>query len=253
MIYQTSRFDYEVFESNLNYEQLFFEVDKNIKIHGVLFKPDSLPVIGTIFHYSGKGMHLNSSMQNSYKPLLEKGFQIFCFERRGFGKSNGEATNSLTLKKDALSVFDNVSKLDEVVNKPIIIWGQSLGGSFAVMNAVERQKNIGGLILEGTFSSFPDIGKVYAGALNLENFKWTVPLIMNNDFPAEKGVRNLSVPTVIIHSISDNLVPYELGRKIYEAANKNNTKFWEIDSKHIMGIYDYEEHYVGYFLRMIED
>lgn len=123
MIYQTSGFDYEVFESNLNYEQLFFEVDKNIKIHGVLFKPDSLPVIGTIFHYSGKGMHLNSSMQNSYKPLLEKGFQIFCFERRGFGKSNGEATNSLTLKKDALSVFDNVSKLDEVVTNQLSFGG----------------------------------------------------------------------------------------------------------------------------------
>ena len=253
MIYQTSGFDYEVFESDLNYEQLFFEVDTTIKIHGVLFKPDSLPVIGTIFHYSGKGMHLNSSMQNSYKPLLEKGFQIFCFERRGFGKSNGEATNSLTLKKDSLFVFDAVSILDDVANKPIIIWGQSLGGAFAVMNAVERPEDINGLILEGTFSSFPDIGKVYAGALNLENFKWTVPLIMNNDFPADKGIENLTVSTVIIHNKSDKQVPYELGRKIYEAANKNITKFWEIDSKHIMGIYDYEEHYVGEFMRLIKE
>jgi len=121
------------------------------------------------------------------------------------------------------------------------------------MNAVERPEDINGLILEGTFSSFPDIGKVYAGALNLENFKWTVPLIMNNDFPADKGIKNLTVSTVIIHNKSDKQVPYELGRKIYEAANKNITKFWEIDSKHIMGIYDYEEHYVGEFMRLIKE
>ena len=48
-----------------------------------------------------------SSVQESYKPLLKKGFQVFCFERRNFGKSNGEANNSLVLKKDDLFIFDS--------------------------------------------------------------------------------------------------------------------------------------------------
>lgn len=252
MIYQTNGFDYEIFQSDLNFEQLFFNVDDNVKLHGVLFKPDSIGIIGTIFHYSGKGMHLNSSMQESYKPLLKKGFQIFCFERRGFGKSNGNANNSLTLKKDALFIFDKIVSMENVAEKPIIIWGQSLGGTFATMNANKRQNKINGLILEGTFSSFPDIGKVYANALNLEKFKWIVPLIMNNDFPAKAAIKNIIIPTVIIHNKTDKQVPYELGKKIFEAANKNNTEFWDIDSKHIMGIYDYEDKYVEIFMKMIE-
>jgi alpha-beta hydrolase superfamily lysophospholipase len=251
MIYQMNGTDYIEFKSVLNYEEFYFDVDKNVKLHGVLFKPDSIASIGTIVHYSGKGMHLMSSIQESYKPLLKKGFQVFCFERRNFGKSNGEANNSLTLKKDALFIFDQVTKLDNVAKKPIIIWGQSLGGAFATMNAKERQGEIKGLILEGAFSSFPDIGKVYAKALNLEKFKWIVPLLMNNDFPAEKEIVELTIPTIILHSKSDEQVPYELGIKIFESANKNNTKFWDIDGKHITGIYDYEDKYVGEFIKMI--
>lgn len=98
MIYQINGIDYAEFKSDLNYEEFYFDLDKSVKLHGVLFKPDSIASIGTIFHYSGKGIHLMSSIQDSYKPLLNKGFQVFCFERRNFGKSNGEVNNSLTLK-----------------------------------------------------------------------------------------------------------------------------------------------------------
>lgn len=147
MIYQMSGTNYVEFKSELNYEEFYFDVDKNVKLHGVLFKPDSITPIGTIFHYSGKGMHLNSSMQESYKPLLNKGFQVFCFERRDFGKSNGQATNTLTLKKDALSIFDKIVAMENVSEKPVIIWGQSLGGTFATMNANQRQEKVSGLII----------------------------------------------------------------------------------------------------------
>lgn len=251
MIYKMNGTHYTEFTSKLNYQEFYFNVDKDVKLHGVLFKPDSIEPIGTIFHYSGKGMHLMSSIQKSYKPLLKKGFQIFSFERRNFGKSTGEANNSLILKKDALFIFDKVTEMNDIKGKPIIIWGQSLGGAFATMAASQRQEKVKGLILEGTFSSFPDIGKVYARMLKLENFKWIVPLIMNNDFPAEEEIKNLKIPTLILHSKSDVQVPYQLGRNIYNAANKTNTKFWDIESKHIMAIYDYEDRYVEEFIKMI--
>ncbi|OEK04935.1 alpha/beta hydrolase [Roseivirga misakiensis] len=251
MIYQVNGSEYAEFSSQSSFEEFFFEVDDDVKLHGVLFKPSSEEAIGTIFHYSGKGMHLMSSIQKSYEPLLKKGFQVFCFERRGFGQSTGEAKNSVTLKEDALNVFDQVARLDEVAQKPLIVWGQSLGGAFATMTAKERQNKIDGLVLEGTFGSFPDIGKVYARALNLERFKWVIPLIMNNDFPAKEAIQALTIPVIISHSKNDDQVPYELGREIFEASNKSTTDFWDVDSKHIMAIYDYEEKYVNDFLNML--
>ena len=252
MIYQMNDTNYMEFKSELNYQEFYFDVEKDVKLHGVLFKPDSALVVGTIFHYPGNGMNLMCYVQDSYKPLLKKGFQVFCFERRDFGKSNGAADNSLTLKHDALFVFDKVAQFDNVSTTLMIIWGQSLGGAFATMNAKERQDKIKGLVLEGTFNSFPDIGKVYAKALKLENFKWIVPLLMNNDFAAEDEITELTIPTIIIHSKLDEQVPYELGQKLFESANKENTKFWKINGKHIRDIYDNEEQYVDEFIKMIQ-
>ncbi|MCF6240881.1 MAG: alpha/beta fold hydrolase [Bacteroidales bacterium] len=251
MIYQTGN-NYEVFESSFKHKELYIPLEKDIKIHAVLFKPDSIKPIGTIFHHLGNGMTLINS-QKLYKPLINNGFQIFAYERRGFAKSTGNDDNSIILKNDAITIFDKFLELKDVKNTKIIIWGQSLGGTFATMNAVERQSKIEGLILEGTFSSFPDMGKVYARLLNLENFKWLIPLLMNNDFPAEKEIKEINKPTIIIHSISDDQVPFELGKKLYDSSNKSNTEFWKIDGKHIDGMNKYEKEYVEKFMKLIND
>lgn len=250
MIYKTNGIDYNALATDFDHEEYYYKRDEDVKIHGVFFKTDLPNPKATIIHYPGKGMHLQST-QKYYKSLLSKGFQIFSFERRGFGKSTGLANNSLILKEDALYVFDEILKHESVIHTPIIIWGQSLGGAFATMNTAARQEKIAGLILEGTFSSFPDIGKVYARALHLENFKGVVPLLMNNDFPAEKEIKKITKPVVIIHSKTDQQVPYELGRKLYNASNFSSTQFWEIKGKHIRGIFDYEEKYITLFEKMI--
>lgn len=251
IIYQINGVEYAEFKSNFNYDEFYFNVEDNVVLHGVLFKPDSIKPKATIFHYSGKGMHL-MSVQSSYEPLLKEGFQIVCFERRNFGKSTGKAESSMVLKNDALYTFDKLLENKSIKDRPIIIWGRSLGGAFATMIAKERNSKIKGLILEGTFSSFPDIGKVYAKALNLENFKWVVPLIMNNDFPSEKNIQKITKPIVIIHSVSDNEVPFYLGQKLYKVSNKNNTEFWKIEGKHIRGLKNYEQEYVSKFNSLIK-
>lgn len=249
MIYQTVN-DYEIFESDFNHDELYITVEKDIQIHAVLFKPPSNP-IGTIFHHLGNGMTLLNA-QNMYEPLINRGFQIFAYERRGFAKSTGNDDNSIVLKNDALKVFDYFLELDEVKNTEVIIWGQSLGGAFATLNAAERQDKVNGLILEGTFNSFPDVGKFYASVLHLEKFEWLVPFLMNNDFPAEIVIRKINKPIYIIHSVSDDQIPFELGQKLYFSSNKSTTEFWKIDGKHIDGIKEYEEKYVNKFISLLK-
>ncbi len=248
MIYQTTN-SYEKFDSYIDFEEFFIPLEENIKIHAILFQPPSKP-IGTIFHHLGNGMTLINA-QKQYGPLIKKGFQIFAYERRGFAKSTGNDANSITLRNDALKIFDVFSELEHVKNTKIILWGQSLGGAFATMNVAERQDKVEGLIVEGTFTSFPDIGKAYAYIFHLENFKWLVPLMMNNDFPAEKEIKKIIKPVVIIHSTEDSQVPFELGENLYNSSNKENTQFWKIDGPHIAGMNEYEEEYVEIFMKML--
>ncbi len=251
IIYQTGN-SYEKFESRFNHDELFIPLGNDAKIHAVLFKPDSIKPIATIFHHLGNGMTLMNS-QKEYNSLIDKGFQVFAYERRGFAKSTGIDDNSVVLKNDAILIFDYFIELEAVKNTKIIIWGQSLGGTFATMNAAERQEEIAGLILEGTFSSFTDMGKVYARLMNLENFKWLIPLLMNNDFPAEDEIKEITKPIIIIHSIDDDQVPFSLGKKLYNSANKSNTVFWKIDGKHLDGMNKYEKDYTERFLSLIEE
>jgi hypothetical protein len=248
MIYQINN-ENEVFESKFNHEELFISIEKDIKIHAVLFKPKTKP-IGTIFHHLGNGMTLISS-QLDYEPLINKGFQIVAYERRGFAKSEGKEVNNIILKDDAIRIFNEFLELEAVKNTDVIIWGQSLGGAFAAVNGAERQDKIKGIIVAGTFNSFPEIGKKIASLLNLENFKWVVPLIMNNDFPAEEEIKKINKPIVIIHRISETQVPFELGQNLFNSSNKSTTEFWNIDGEHINGMYGYEEIYVSKFMRLI--
>jgi len=39
---------------------------------------------------------------------------------------------------------------------------------------------------------------------------------------------------------------------VVQSLNRSVTKFWNIDSKHIMGVYDYEEKYLGEFIKVIK-
>ncbi|MEE9364851.1 MAG: alpha/beta hydrolase [Cellulophaga sp.] len=237
---------YKVLETKLEYKDLYFDLDSEIRIHGVLFKPDTTEIIATIYHHLGQGLTAEYTKQ-FYKPLLDNGFQVFAVERRGDGNSNGISNNLLTLKKDALSVFDSFIERKDVKNKPIIIWGQSLGGAFATMNASERNDKINGLIIEGTFNSLTRVGQHF-----VPQIKYLIPLILNDDFPAEKEIKKITQSIVIIHSEDDDQIPITLGEELYNASNKTNTSFWKIRGEHIEGILNYEKEYITKFKQLIK-
>lgn len=244
-IYKTNSGKTE-FKSLFKHKELMLELNDRTKIHAALFMRDSVAVKATIFHHLGNGMDLNTA-QLMYKPLLKDGFQIFTYERRGFGGSTGEDDNTIQLKADALEIFDKFKTIEDVKGTNIIIWGVSLGGIFATTNAAERNNYIKGLVLEGTFSSFPDIADHYASEIKLEHLKWLIPLLLNDDFPTNQEIKKVTKPVVIIHSTEDKMIPFQLGENIFINSNKTNTTFWKIKGAHVKGIINYEREYVNKF------
>jgi len=238
------------FTSLYNHQELMLNLNDDTKIHAAIFKPDSVKVKASIFHHLGNGMDLNNA-QLMYEALLKNGYQIFAYERRGFGESTGDDNDSSILKKDAIEIFDKFKNLNEIKGTDIIIWGVSLGGIFATTNAAERNSDIKGLIIEGTFSSFPDVAKHYANEISLENYKWLIPLLLNNDFPTNKEIKKVTKPIIIIHSTEDKLIPFNLGKNIFNNSNKTNTTFWKINGAHVKGILNYEQEYLDKFSEIL--
>ncbi|USN58263.1 MAG: alpha/beta hydrolase [Candidatus Peribacteria bacterium] len=42
-------------------------------------------------------------------------------------------------------------------------------------------------------------------------------------------IKNISIPTLIIHGNSDNIVPFEQGKKLFSASPSKNKYFIELD------------------------
>ena len=92
----------------------------------------------------------------------------------------------------------------------IIIFGRSLGGAVAV-DLASRVK-AGGLILESTFSSVRDLVDMAFPILS--------PFIyLRYSFDSLIKVKNISVPVLVVHSPEDEVIPFELGVKLFQRAN----------------------------------
>lgn len=104
----------------------------------------------------------------------------------------------------------------------IVVQGESLGSAVAADLAARRP--CAGLILECPFTSLPDMGA------------HTVPWIGRFfvfGFNTREKVRRVHVPVLVMHGDRDDMVPYEMGRAVYEAANQPK-QFWTVEgAKHV--------------------
>ena len=85
--------------------------------------------------------------------------------------------------------------------------GQSLGGAVAIDLATDGAR---GLILASTFSSFPDVAQSHV----------IVPVksLTTIEFNSLEKIREYSGPVLISHGDADEVVPFEQGAALYEAA-----------------------------------
>ena len=81
---------------------------------------------------------------------------MFMLDYRGYGDSQGSPSES-ALQQDALAAVDYC--VGRAQGAPVIIYGESLGGAVGIYASVnsKHKQNIGGLVLQNTFTSIPDM------------------------------------------------------------------------------------------------
>ncbi len=143
---------------------------------------------------------------------------VFLFDYRGYGDNYGIPSEK-NFSKDARSVW-NYLVLDQGISPGrILLLGESLGGGVAVGLASELvQEGIepGGLFLKTTFSSLVDVAR--------SHYPW-VPcgLLMTERYPSIEKIRDITCPISILHGIHDEIVPFELAQRLYEAAPQESS------------------------------
>ncbi len=227
---------------NLPYtvESLIFENANKTALNGWLIKTKAKANGQTILFFHGNAGNIYSHYQLTL-PLVSRGFQVFLFDYSGFGFSEGKATRDNILI-DGEAAFQFVHKHFCNNQGKLILYGQSLGGHLAAVIAQKHEDQIDALIMEGAFSSHKDIAA---------NRVWLLGRIfVKEKYSALKSLKNFHKPLLVIHSTVDNIIPFKLGRKLFEAANEPKT-FYEIDKPHMMGPLYYADNIVAKINEML--
>jgi hypothetical protein len=144
------------------------------------------------------------------RRLNELGFSVLGVDYRGFGQSTDELPSEESALEDARAAWDWLRR--EHPQRRHFIYGHSLGGAIAVRLAAEVGSTSGGLIVEATFTSIPDVYRTLRyGWLPLTPF-------ITQRFDAASRIGQVASPVLVVHGSADGLIRPELGQALYERA-----------------------------------
>jgi fermentation-respiration switch protein FrsA (DUF1100 family) len=189
----------------MDYEDVFFKTPDNRTLHGWFFPNRAETPVLIFFH--GNAGNISHRLDN-VAHLLNRGFGVFIFDYRGYGKSTGRPSEK-GIYRDGLAAYDFVAVEKNVAPEQIILFGRSLGAAVAAEVALKRKARA--LIMESAFTSTRDMAKTMPLFSLLSPF---LPAHYNN---LEK-IGRISVPKLIIHGDRDDIVPFAMGQRIFQAA-----------------------------------
>ncbi|HEX2900956.1 MAG TPA: alpha/beta hydrolase, partial [Bacteroidia bacterium] len=124
------------------------------------------------------------------------------------GKSTGEWSQS-GLDADVEAAWNTLSKT-YTANK-IIIYGQSMGSGYATRLAAKHRPRL--LILEAPYTSLADVAQ--------SQYPWLpVRWLLNYPSESEAFVGSVQSEVVVFHGNQDEVIPYDQGVAMSQAANK---------------------------------
>jgi fermentation-respiration switch protein FrsA (DUF1100 family) len=203
------------------FEDVWFKAKDHIELNGWFFPGNTNSSRASIAVLICHGNAGNVGHRlNMCQALLDSGVSVFVFDYRGYGRSQGRPSEEGTYL-DAQAAYQWLLKKGFNPTN-IIAYGESLGGGVA--GELAMRETLGGLILQSTFCSIPDIGA--------ELFPWLpVRLMSSIKYETCKKLPRLRIPVLVMHSRSDGLIGFHRAQKNLDLANEPKL-FWELNGDH---------------------
>ncbi len=229
-VYFPSRLNYgSPTEYKLTFEEVFFKSSDKTALHAWLIHTRQDKRIGTIIHFHGNAQNLTAHM-HGVAWLADHGFDLFIFDYRGFGLSQGEPKREGVYQDCIAAVHEAIRHNGE--EEAYILYGQSLGAANALAVMGDRQFScVRGLVAESSFYSYKKIAADRPSPLN-EDFDESKP----SRSPHEVIAKISPKPVLLIHGTNDQVVPYEHSAMLFEKA-KAPKELWAVPQAGHMGIF----------------
>lgn len=180
---------------------------------------------GTVLFFHGNAGNISHRME--YLLMFRRlGYNTLIFDYRGYGRSSGSPSES-GINLDAETAWRYLTETKGIPPARMVLFGESLGG--AVAAGLAARTTLAGskpaaLVLASAFTSVPDM------AAKLYPFL-PVRLLSRFDYNTLGYLRSVTSPVFIAHSPQDEIVPFEHGRTLYQAASEPK-QFLELQGGH---------------------
>ena len=183
------------------------ESNSDVKLHALWHPSDNANAPVMLYLHGARRTVEASAFR--IRHMRDLGFSVLAVDYRGFGQSTNELPSEASSVEDARAAWAWLAQ--KYPDSPRYLFGHSLGGAIAVQVAA-AVADASGLIVEGTFTSIPDV---------FRSFKWgwlPVTGLITQRFDSAEQIARVKVPVLVVHGSNDSLIPPELGRALYERA-----------------------------------
>lgn len=193
----------------MEYEDVWLQTEDGVRLHGWYLPHPQARRVLLFFHGNAGNI---SHRQASLEIFHRLGLSVLILDYRGYGRSEGRPSEQ-GLYRDARAAWDHLVEGLGVAPGDIVLFGRSLGGAVAAQLASELAAQVrpGALILESTFSSARELVREIYPILS-----WLI--VRRYEFDTVARVRTVTAPVLVLHSRDDEIIPFDLGRRVYEAA-----------------------------------
>lgn len=203
----------------LAYQVVRFPTADGLELYG-WFLPAKGDAAGTILHLHGNAENISTHIAN-VAWLPEQGFNVFLFDYRGYGASEGQPTLD-GAQKDIDAAMKTLLGRSDVEANRIVFYGQSLGGALAVYYVAHSpyRDHIRALVIESTFSDYVEIAREkLADHWFTWPFQWLPLLTVDDRYSPLPAVKMVSpIPLLVIQGDQDAIVLVHDARQLYDAA-----------------------------------
>ena len=189
------------------FQPRIFQNADGLTLHAVQLLHDSPGSRYTILFCQPAGGSTQVQMiQDHLKELFTLGYDVFAFDYRGFGASDGTPTEQ-GVYADATAAYEYLIEAQRVPGSRIILAGRSLGGAVAI--DLSTRKPSAGLLLFSPIDSVPDVaGRIYPWA--------PAHLLEENLFDSVTKAASIDLPVLYFSGWPDTYMPRADARMLFD-------------------------------------
>lgn len=204
-------------QKHFDAEDVWLTTSDDVRIHGWKIRAPREARWVTLYLHGNAG---NLTHRVDHMELIpQAGSDLLLIDYRGYGKSEGKPTEQ-GIYRDADAAYEYLIAAGYQPEQ-VVVYGESLGTAAAVDLA--SRNPCAGVVLEAPFPSAAAVAGYLLPLLG--------PLVASGRLETAAKLADVDAPVLVIHGTRDQVINYELGQQVFDAASEPK-QFWSVEGAH---------------------